>query len=95
MLEIPQDPDLIQGDMTPLLQEALTKDTDKVTFRQGTVLEWDAVSSRNKVRYLGMEIENMPVLNSGTTMVLLAGDNVGIISTGKNVFIVGKIIVPV
>lgn len=94
MLEIPDDPGLVQTDMTGLLQQALTKDDDVVRFRQGTVLEWDSVTNVNKIQYLGITIENMPLLNRGSPMVLVAGDNVGIISTGKNVFILGRIVAP-
>lgn len=94
MLEIPQDPGLVQDDMTGLLQQALTKDTDKVTFRQGTVLEWDAVTSVNKIQYLGVTIENMPILVGGSPVVMVPGDNVAILSVGKNAFVIGKILTP-
>lgn len=94
MLEIPHDPDLVQADLTPLFQEALKKDTDKTTFRQGIVLEWDPITSVNKIRYLGVEVENMPILVCGSPAVMVPGDNVAILSTGSNAFIIGKIVTP-
>lgn len=95
MLEIPSMPEPVHADLVPLLQAALTPDSDKVTFRQGTVLEWDPITSVNKISYLGVTVENMKILVCGSPAVLVAGDNVAILSTGKNAFIIGKIITPV
>jgi hypothetical protein len=93
-LDIPEMPDLLQADLVPLFQKSLQRDDDVVRFRQGTVVEWNTATGANKIRFMGATVENMPMLNSGEAIALKAGHNVGILTTGKAAFILGRITLP-
>lgn len=63
-------------------------------FGQGVVKSWDPVTAANTVEYRGATLTDLPLLNSTEAVLLQKGSVVGILSTGAQVFIIGRITIP-
>jgi hypothetical protein len=62
-----------------------------VTFRQGVVVTWDISTGENTVNVGGTVLSNLPVLTTGEVTSLAAGDVVGLLRSGTQYFVLGRI----
>ncbi len=65
-----------------------------LTFGQAVVREWDQLTSANTVLYRGAVLSDLPIVGGTEALVLKPGSVVGILSTGNQIFILGRVIVP-
>lgn len=80
-------------DLVPLFGE--TPDgTPPLKFRQGQIVEWDPNTGNNKVDVQGVQLVNVPMMNTGEAIALKAGHIVGLFLWGHSWFIVGRITEP-
>ena len=64
-------------------------------YRQGTVVAWDPVAPHpHQVDVGGTVVENLPLLNSADSALIVPGDTVGILTFGSSWAIIGRFTVP-
>lgn len=85
------------GDIAALLvqgfQQQATGNTD-LGWRTGVIESWDELTGLNSVNIAGSTFDNLRVLSTGAVQPLQPGDVVGIIRTGSQYFILGKVDAP-
>lgn len=74
-------------DLVPLLLQA----RKSLAMHQGTVLSWDSSTGTNTVEVGGTVLEDLPVLASTGTVLLAAGDVVGLLRYKSTYFVLGRI----
>lgn len=65
---------------------------NELSFLQGTIVTWDAISFTNQVAVAGTTLRNLPVLTSAGLVALRAGDPVAILKYKATYFILGRIV---
>lgn len=80
-------------DLTPLLLPKKRPATPTLSYRQGVLLAYDAVTFANTVQVGDTTLTNVAVLNPAA-IPLAAGDVVGLAVAGPVWFILGKIVQP-
>jgi len=78
-------------DLAPLLVPA---GGDPVRIRQGTITAWDPQTGQNTVHVAGADLTNVQMLSSDQTVVLSAGDVVLLMSTRRQMWIIGRVVTP-
>lgn len=81
-------------DITPLFRPAAAGPSQPMTYRQGTVLEFDRVTLRNKVSVGGAVFADLPVLGVAEAASLSAGSVVGIMAVESTWAIIGRLVIP-
>lgn len=64
---------------------------EPLSFHQGYVLEWNALTGTNKVRVLGVELSNLLSLMGSEVGLIRAGDAVGILRFQTQYFVLGRV----
>jgi hypothetical protein len=64
---------------------------DALSFRQGTVVTWNQSTGENTVNVGGSILANLPVLTTSEVTSLEAGDVVGLLRSGTQYFVLGRI----
>jgi hypothetical protein len=62
-----------------------------LAFRQGVVVTWDQTTGENTVNVGGTVVANLPVLTTSEVTSLAAGDVVGLLRSGPQFFVLGRI----
>ena len=68
-----------------------------VGYRQGIVRAWNPTNATNTVEVDGIEVQNLPVLNTNEALLLQPGDVVGILTIGQSASswaILGRLTIP-
>ena len=68
-----------------------------VGYRQGIVRAWNPANATNVVEVDGIEVQNLPVLNTSEALLLQPGDVVGILTIGQSASswaILGRLTIP-
>jgi hypothetical protein len=63
-------------------------------FHQGQVMSWDSVTGRNVISMLGTTVNDVPVLTTADSIMLNAGDTVGLLRFKSTYFLLGRIAPP-
>ncbi|SCL21505.1 hypothetical protein [Micromonospora inyonensis] len=81
-------------DLVPLL---VPQPTAGVQLRQGIVRAWDPTTAQSTVEVDGVNVTDLPVLNTTEVLVLAPGDTVAILTTGQAASswaILGRLTIP-
>jgi hypothetical protein len=62
-----------------------------LAFRQGVVVTWDQTTGENTVNVGGTVLTNLPALTTSEVTSLAAGDVVGLLRSGPQFFVLGRI----
>lgn len=81
-------------DLVDLFAAAPAGPGQPITYRQGTVLEWNPRTAENTVRVGSTDLVNLPILNTGEAALLTAGATVGIMVAGSTMAILGRLTIP-
>lgn len=65
-----------------------------MTYRQGLVLAWNPLTAENSVRVGGVDLTDLPILNTSEALLLAPGAVVGIAVAGQTWMILGRVTVP-
>jgi len=80
---------VITDDLSPLLTPAGQSD---LGFHQGEVVAWDAVAGTNIIAVSGTVVTNVSVLSTADSVLLVPGDQVGMLRFKSAWFILGRFV---
>jgi hypothetical protein len=63
-------------------------------FHQGVVVTWDSTTNENTILVGGVEIPDVPALSIGDSIMMSAGDVVGLLRFKSTYFVLGRITLP-
>jgi len=80
--------------LTDILTAAPAGPAQPMSYRQGTIVEWNPLTAENKVNVGGTIVEDIPILNTTEALLLSPGAVVGLMIVGSTWAIIGRLIVP-
>lgn len=88
--------DVLAGLITlgPRFGASAPKTAGDLGFHSGTIVAWDATTGENTIAVAGGTVNDVPVLSTSDSILLIEGDVVGLLRFKTTYFILGRIAAP-